>query len=307
MAELAAKDEARLKQKLVPEERRALKERLRGFDNDELVAEVQRLESLASHQAYKAASSDDVAKHGLLQRRQDELAVAREVLLGRSASTDDDSIGAALRIQCQIRRCLARLETRRRRIKRDVAMKDRRDEDEKGESALLIQGQMRRKLARKELDRRKERRAQGLDPTRDGEEADRRPVSSYGPRDCATPQPKEGAGAEVALSEGGLSGARSIGLDPSHQALVPGFTIQDVSDVPITDDELRVQFDRIDQNGNGWIDKKEFTVFYRELESFGMEESDEELADLLSRYKMLGDDRLSFDEFAIIMLKLAQR
>eukprot|EP00756_Hemistasia_phaeocysticola_P039573 Hpha_TRINITY_DN16822_c0_g22::TRINITY_DN16822_c0_g22_i1::g.149854::m.149854 len=321
MAELQkVKDEARLKQKLVPDERRALKERLRQLDDEALRGEVDRLESLAQHQAYKAASSDDVAKHGLLQRRQDELAVAREVLLARSADADDDKLGAALRIQCFIRRFLAGVEARRRRNNREEGLKDRLEVHQKDESALLIQGQMRRILARKELDRRKERKVQGLDPTREGDEPDRRPAAAYRhphPDDLMTPAPPSEGGEEEVVAEDNytgrsdagspMSGTRSLPLHPSHQALLPAYSIQDVSDVPITDDELKEQFEKIDQNGNGWIDKGEFVQFYRELESYGVEETEEELAEILARYNMLGDNRLSFDEFAIIMLKLAQR
>eukprot|EP01065_Artemidia_motanka_P006142 TRINITY_DN13007_c0_g1_i1.p1 TRINITY_DN13007_c0_g1~~TRINITY_DN13007_c0_g1_i1.p1 ORF type:complete len:314 (+),score=131.74 TRINITY_DN13007_c0_g1_i1:64-1005(+) len=309
--EMQAKElaSARLGAKLQRAERQDLKARLRDLDLEDLRKEVSRLESLAGHQAYKASGTSDAAVHGMLQRRQDELAVAREVLHARTLGADDDSFGAALLIQCQIRKCLARIEMSKRRSRRKADFSDQLTQDDINESALLIQGQMRRRLARNELGRRRQRRAQGLDPCGTGSAPDARGGGgSPHPPAARLASPAPGTGDVLsALSDAAGSGTRSIPLQTAGGSLVPAFRVQDVSDVPITDNELRSIFDKIDLNGNGWIDKKEFKEFYRDLESYGIEETDDELQHLLHGYNMLGDERLAYEEFAILMLKLAQR
>ena len=75
----------------------------------------------------------------------------------------------------------------------------------------------------------------------------------------------------------------------------------------LKEDELREEFRRFDVDGNGFITKEEFAVMYRGLETFGVQEAPDAIYTLMGRYNMLGDDRLSFDEFAILMLKISKR
>eukprot|EP01012_Entosiphon_sulcatum_P026464 TRINITY_DN31925_c0_g1_i1.p1 TRINITY_DN31925_c0_g1~~TRINITY_DN31925_c0_g1_i1.p1 ORF type:complete len:319 (+),score=87.03 TRINITY_DN31925_c0_g1_i1:82-1038(+) len=82
---------------------------------------------------------------------------------------------------------------------------------------------------------------------------------------------------------------------------------EDMCDSAVDEDSLRAKFDYLDVDGNGWVSKKEFKRFYASFDFAGVAEGDEEIEGILKKYNLLGDDRLSFDEFAILMLKLAQR
>eukprot|EP01065_Artemidia_motanka_P029103 TRINITY_DN3502_c2_g3_i1.p1 TRINITY_DN3502_c2_g3~~TRINITY_DN3502_c2_g3_i1.p1 ORF type:complete len:299 (+),score=121.16 TRINITY_DN3502_c2_g3_i1:99-995(+) len=285
----------RMQAKMQKGEREALVAELQGMPEDALREEIARLESLVSLQTYKALTMDGDAHHALLQKRQDHLAVAREVLSARIAGADERHCHAVLMIQCQVRNHIARAEMRRRRVRRSSAFAEELDAAERNESALLIQGQMRQRAARKEAQRRRERRSRGLRPTDDAE--------AVAVADAAVPPRVHGTFADTAAA----SPVRNVPLQASAGALVPAYRVHDVSGVPTTEFELRQIFQELDSNCNGFISKDEFVGFYRRMETFGVEENDADLCEVLSRYKMLGDDKLSFDEFAILMLKVAQR
>ena len=70
---------------------------------------------------------------------------------------------------------------------------------------------------------------------------------------------------------------------------------------------IREQWDRYDIDKSGFLCKNEFKEVYKDMEHFGIEQSDSQINTILERYRMLGDDKISFDEFSIIMLKLAAR
>lgn len=78
------------------------------------------------------------------------------------------------------------------------------------------------------------------------------------------------------------------------------------SQLPITEDLLRKKFDELDVDGNGFLDRNEFMRVYLAYESFGLRPSEKEISEIMSKYNMWGDNRISFDEFAVLMLKLAQ-
>eukprot|EP00759_Apiculatamorpha_spiralis_P035131 PhF_6_TR36075/c0_g1_i1/m.52407 len=73
------------------------------------------------------------------------------------------------------------------------------------------------------------------------------------------------------------------------------------------DDELREEFRKYDVDGNGFITKDEFRNLYKGMDTLGVPESPKEIEKLLKRYNLLGDDKLSYEEFAILMLKIAKR
>ena len=80
-----------------------------------------------------------------------------------------------------------------------------------------------------------------------------------------------------------------------------------VHQMALCDDELRDAFRRFDVDGNGFITKEEFAVMYRGLETFGVREAPDALQKRMVRYRTLGDDKLSYEEFAILMLKISKR
>eukprot|EP01059_Diplonema_ambulator_P005577 TRINITY_DN15342_c0_g1_i1.p1 TRINITY_DN15342_c0_g1~~TRINITY_DN15342_c0_g1_i1.p1 ORF type:complete len:209 (+),score=45.45 TRINITY_DN15342_c0_g1_i1:171-797(+) len=103
------------------------------------------------------------------------------------------------------------------------------------------------------------------------------------------------------------------GKYPSAQELiVNGFSIaelipNDVSGVAYTETDLRNLFDALDRNSNGYLDETEFKEFYASLETFGTEPDPRFVDNVLRQYNILGDGKISFDEFSIIMLKVAAR
>eukprot|EP00760_Papus_ankaliazontas_P028324 PhM_4_TR3642/c0_g1_i1/m.32510 len=74
-----------------------------------------------------------------------------------------------------------------------------------------------------------------------------------------------------------------------------------------TEEELWSMFNELDKSGQGYLDKAVFRRMYLLLEHFGVPVTSESVDDMLARYNMLGPTKLSFEEFAIIMLKVAQR
>eukprot|EP01062_Namystynia_karyoxenos_P066291 TRINITY_DN60251_c0_g1_i1.p1 TRINITY_DN60251_c0_g1~~TRINITY_DN60251_c0_g1_i1.p1 ORF type:complete len:604 (+),score=218.56 TRINITY_DN60251_c0_g1_i1:90-1814(+) len=85
------------------------------------------------------------------------------------------------------------------------------------------------------------------------------------------------------------------------------FAGSDVSSVLLTDSELRQQFEAIDVNRNGFLTKEEFRDFFDQFDAMGIYDMHDSIDTVLAEYNMLGDDRLSYDEFCVLMLKLAQR
>ena len=66
------------------------------------------------------------------------------------------------------------------------------------------------------------------------------------------------------------------------------------------------QFRALDPKGNDWITKEDFYALYDEMDFFGAHEPSS-LSKELAQYNMLGHDKLSYEEFSLVMLKLAQR
>mmetsp|Transcript_104031 Transcript_104031/g.179240 ORF Transcript_104031/g.179240 Transcript_104031/m.179240 type:complete len:319 (-) Transcript_104031:1204-2160(-) len=81
----------------------------------------------------------------------------------------------------------------------------------------------------------------------------------------------------------------------------------DIMETAITEEQLQAKFRMLDKDGNGFLYKDEFRVFWDSCGIAGCPEREEAVDELLSRYNMMGDDRLSYEEFSILMLKMAQR
>ena len=84
-----------------------------------------------------------------------------------------------------------------------------------------------------------------------------------------------------------------------------GDPFRDASGVPVRDEELRLLFQTYDRDGKGYISKQEFFNEYRNFETFGLEMTDREIEQLFKKYDTSGgkaDDRLSYNEFALLML-----
>ena len=76
--------------------------------------------------------------------------------------------------------------------------------------------------------------------------------------------------------------------------------------LPVTEDQLRRKFSELDVDGNGYLDRDEFKALYVSFQSFGLPMSQQEADGMFAKYAG-ADRKLQFDEFCILMLKLAAR
>lgn len=76
--------------------------------------------------------------------------------------------------------------------------------------------------------------------------------------------------------------------------------------LPVTEDHLRKKFEELDVDGLGYLKRDEFKRVYLSYQNFGLRPKEEALNAILDKYSMHADGRVSFDEFCIAMLKLAQ-
>jgi hypothetical protein len=80
-----------------------------------------------------------------------------------------------------------------------------------------------------------------------------------------------------------------------------------VANSKYTEPELRAWFNDLDTNKNGWLSYSEFRQFYVQQEHFGAPVPKKKIDELLAKMHAFDDDRLSFDEFAYLVLHLAKR
>eukprot|EP01012_Entosiphon_sulcatum_P033922 TRINITY_DN42951_c0_g1_i1.p1 TRINITY_DN42951_c0_g1~~TRINITY_DN42951_c0_g1_i1.p1 ORF type:complete len:511 (+),score=84.20 TRINITY_DN42951_c0_g1_i1:35-1534(+) len=108
--------------------------------------------------------------------------------------------------------------------------------------------------------------------------------------------------------KGGLEMGAVVPRPAAKVEARPAYARHDVSQALTTEDELRDLFNTWDLDNSGYISKDEFKAFYKSLDNLGVVETDDEVDRMLSRYSVqFEDNKLSFDEFAIIMLHVAQR
>ena len=76
--------------------------------------------------------------------------------------------------------------------------------------------------------------------------------------------------------------------------------VNDVSGCAISDGQLRKEFRKFDADNSGSLDRREFKRAYMNMEHYGLEPTQSEVDRIFSRYG--GGDRVTFDEFCVIML-----
>eukprot|EP01063_Lacrimia_lanifica_P008852 TRINITY_DN15923_c0_g1_i1.p1 TRINITY_DN15923_c0_g1~~TRINITY_DN15923_c0_g1_i1.p1 ORF type:complete len:205 (+),score=29.56 TRINITY_DN15923_c0_g1_i1:61-675(+) len=129
------------------------------------------------------------------------------------------------------------------------------------------------------------------------------------PRSLAKPEAPPGQGAVVAVNG---SSPRTADMSPrradteAKEYRSPAVAV-DVSGVHYTGQALREEFDRLDVNGNGYLDVAEFKSYYTQIDTFGLDSNVNVVDSVLRQYGILGDGRVSFEEFSIIMLRVASR
>eukprot|EP01006_Ploeotia_vitrea_P013793 TRINITY_DN35948_c0_g1_i1.p1 TRINITY_DN35948_c0_g1~~TRINITY_DN35948_c0_g1_i1.p1 ORF type:complete len:1341 (+),score=130.35 TRINITY_DN35948_c0_g1_i1:106-4128(+) len=111
----------------------------------------------------------------------------------------------------------------------------------------------------------------------------------------------------LAVMQAGPGGTPKLDAVPD-EVRSAAFVARDISGAIVAEDDMRAAFERLDTNGNGWVSKAEFKKAYATMEHFGMGYSEcARLESMLKDFHFLDDDKLSYDEFAVAMLKLAQR
>eukprot|EP00744_Colponema_vietnamica_P008209 GILI01011734.1.p1 GENE.GILI01011734.1~~GILI01011734.1.p1 ORF type:complete len:521 (+),score=109.54 GILI01011734.1:100-1563(+) len=101
-------------------------------------------------------------------------------------------------------------------------------------------------------------------------------------------------------NRGGLSMDHSI-----HPAAIDTYE-NNICGLMVSDDQMRREFNRLDVNGDGYLVKDDFKMIYRNLEHFGLGHLSSSDLDIALR-PYTADGKITFDEFCIVMLRLAKR
>jgi|UniRef100_A0A7S4GKN4 hypothetical protein len=74
---------------------------------------------------------------------------------------------------------------------------------------------------------------------------------------------------------------------------------------PVQERHLKALFSVFDRDGNNFISKDEFKALYATFDTMGCEKDD--VMALLRQHNMLGDDRLSYEEFSLLVCRMLSR
>ena len=111
-------------------------------------------------------------------------------------------------------------------------------------------------------------------------------------------------GAPSAVSRGGASSR--YGPRSSRPAFTPSHRL-DVSGTAWNEQQLREVFDHFDKDGNGLLDREEMMdYFYTYHDDMGIVDAKNKFVQMLDEIPEFQDGKLTFDEFAVVMLKIAQ-
>jgi hypothetical protein len=84
-------------------------------------------------------------------------------------------------------------------------------------------------------------------------------------------------------------------------------TRMDVSGVAHSEDQLRELFDELDVDGSGYLDIDEFRAyFHSQYDDMGINDADAKFEKMVASNPGFDDGELDFNEFCLVMLKLAQ-
>ncbi|KAJ9464355.1 EF-hand domain pair [Diplonema papillatum] len=160
------------------------------------------------------------------------------------------------------------------------------------EAATKIQARVRGAQHRKLVQDKRQKKGGGDDPAAD----DETPYDEDGPSADCDQTEDQGNGKLVPTSP-----LDCVAYQPS-----PAF-LNDVSGCLVADEDIRRLFESYDVNKNGFLDRSEVKKIYTSFEDYGLDDGSGKVDEVLRKCNMLGGGKVSYDEFAILMLTLAQR
>ncbi len=80
-----------------------------------------------------------------------------------------------------------------------------------------------------------------------------------------------------------------------------------IGGLPVTNQKIREVFDQLDSSKNGFLEFTELKKWYRQFENYGLDYTDKEIDAQVRKYSKSEDGTVTYDEFACIVLALAQR
>eukprot|EP00667_Euglena_gracilis_P006839 EG_transcript_6904 len=90
----------------------------------------------------------------------------------------------------------------------------------------------------------------------------------------------------------------------SRRVEVPRFAQHDITHVIFTEEQLRLTFDKLDVQGRGFIPMQDFQLLNQGFEDMGLTE--QEIARVLGQSRKHVPGQLTFNEFAVLMLRVAK-
>ena len=100
---------------------------------------------------------------------------------------------------------------------------------------------------------------------------------------------------------------RVVGGYPALTNYQNSFLENNISDLLLTDDQLRKEFNRLDRNGNGYLEEEEFKPIFKSFNNYGVVPTDSEFKNIVRKHNNRDGNKIYFDEYCIIMLGLARR
>ena len=126
--------------------------------------------------------------------------------------------------------------------------------------------------------------------------------------DTTTPVRAKSARPSSALSQRS-GGSRGASHQHQHAAspTVKPMNALDVSGVCYTEEQLRDLFDQLDTDHSGFLDKEEFRrYFLTRFDDMGVGDAAKKFDKMLSGCREMDDGMMTFDEFCVVILRLAQ-